>query len=290
MINQRSKDKIDELFTQYQKLARLHPQAMIEIARAEIPEMVYNSNAIENSTLTLQDTTDVLLKNMVKKDHDIREIYEAKNLAEITEYLLSHQDAKLDGQLLLSLHQMLLKGISEEWAGRYRQGKEWVRVGTHVGANPDFVPELIHDLFDQYAESQEYFLDNIAHFHAEFEIIHPFNDGNGRIGRVLINKQLADQGYPPIIIPNKSKKSDYYPAFEAYRKTNDYSDFTKQFSLLLIESLHKRIAMVSSPKIIRLIEWSRLNSIDHKVALNKAKRGTLPAFRDQGIWKIGVEK
>lgn len=290
MINQRTKDKINELFTQYKDLARLHPQAMIEIARAEIPEMVYNSNAIENSTLTLQDTTDVLLKNMVKKDHDIREIYEAKNLAEITEHLLSHQDAKLDGQLLLSLHQMLLGGISEKWAGRYRQGKEWVRVGTHVGANPDFVPGLIHDLFEQYAESQEYFLDNIAHFHAELEIIHPFNDGNGRIGRALINKQLADQGYPPIIIPNKSKKSDYYPAFETYRKTNNHTDFTKQFSLLLIESLHKRIAMVSSPKIIRLIDWSRLNKIDHKITLNKAKRGTLPAFRDQGIWKIGVEK
>ena len=292
MINQRTKDKINELFTQYKKLANTYPQAIIEITKAEIPEMVYNSNAIENSTLTLQDTTDVLLKNTIKKDHDIREIYEAKNLAEISEHLLSHKDAKLDRNLLLSLHQMLLKGINDKWAGRFRQGKEWVRIGTHVGANPDFIPGLMQNLFEQYTDtkSQEYFLSNIARFHAEFEIIHPFNDGNGRIGRVMINKQLVDLGYPPIIIPNKTKKADYYPAFETYRKTNDHSDFTKQFSLLLIESLNKRIAMISSPKIVRLIDWSKMNNVEHKTALNKAKRGTLPAFRDQGIWKIGAEK
>jgi len=83
MINQTTKDRITDLSEQYKKLIKSKPEAVREIAIAEIPEMVYNSNAIENSTLTLKDTEDILLRDSIKKDHDIREIYEAKNLAKL---------------------------------------------------------------------------------------------------------------------------------------------------------------------------------------------------------------
>lgn len=78
MINQITKDRITALSWQYKMLSKEKPEAVRLVALSEIPEMVYNSNAIENSTLTLQDTEDILLHDTIKRDHDIREIYEAK--------------------------------------------------------------------------------------------------------------------------------------------------------------------------------------------------------------------
>ncbi len=290
MINQITKSRIAALSAQYKRLAVNKSQAIREIAIAEIPEMVYNSNAIENSTLTLKDTEDILLRDTIKKDHDIREVYEAKNLANITEYLLKNTGKALSFELILLIHKMLLSGIHDDWAGRFRRGKEWVRIGVHVGANPEFVFGLMNTLLKDYDESDgRYFLERIAWFHAEFETIHPFNDGNGRIGRVIINQQLMKLKYPPIIIPNKGKHTDYYPAFDAYRTTGKYDDFTELFAGLLIESLYKRIALLSAPKIITLSAWAKENGVAGNIAANKARRGTIPAFRMREKWMITAD-
>ncbi len=290
MINQVTKDRISKLSEQYRKIASENTNAIRDIALAEVPEMVYNSNAIENSTLTLKDTEDILLRDAIRKDHTVREIYEAKNLAKITEYILDKPSRTIDIDLLLSLHKKLLLGVRDEWAGRFRSGKEWVRVGGHVGANPDFVPELMDGLLEKFKSLEsEYFLSTIAWCHAEFEIIHPFNDGNGRIGRVLINQQLMALGYPPIIIPNKGKHTDYYPAFDTYRATTKYDEFTELFAGLLTESLYKRITLLTSPKIINVSTWAKTNGIAGNTALNKANRGTIPAFRMREKWMIAAD-
>ncbi len=286
MINKITAEKIDALTRQYRQITAGQDRALFDIAVAEIPEMVYNSNAIENSTLTLQDTEDIILRDRVNKDHDIREIYEAKNLAKITSELLENPSQLLTNNLILSLHGILLSGINETYAGRYRRGKEWVRVGAHVGANPEFVSGMMNALVDNYNTNSSYFIDNIAYFHAEFETIHPFNDGNGRIGRVLVNQQLIKLGYPPIIIQHKSKNLDYYPLFDAYIKKGKHDGFVKLFALLLMESLHKRIALLTSPKVIKLSDWAKNNEIKGNIAVNKAKRQTIPAFRMNGKWMI----
>lgn len=290
MINQITKDRLASLLDEYQRLSSGNQQVVQEIAMAEIPEMVYNSNAIENSTLTLEDTEDILLRDAIKKDHDIREIYETKNLARVTEYLLQNTGQPLTIDLIFHLHKMLLTHIRDDWAGRFRMGKEWVRIGNHVGANPQFVPGLMSELVNNYAkEDDSYFIDRIAWFHAEFETIHPFPDGNGRIGRVLINQQLMALGYPPIIIPNKGKHTEYYPAFTTYRTYDKYDEFTELFASLLIESLYRRIAILSATRIIRLSSWARENNTSPHATSNKARRGTIPAFRVRGVWMIAKD-
>ena len=122
MINQITKGKIAGLAEQYQQLAMQHPRGVAEIELTELPEMVYNSNAIENSTLTLEDTEDILMRDQIRTDHEIREIYEAKNLAKVVGYLDRHPQEPFSAELILKLHGMLLHDINDRVAGRFRSG------------------------------------------------------------------------------------------------------------------------------------------------------------------------
>ena len=275
---------------EYRKLVTKHKEAIKELTISELPEMVYNSNAIENSTLTLEDTEDILIRNQIRTDHEIREIYEAKNLASAIEYLMDNPEKEISVELILKLHKTLLTNIRDEIAGRFRSGKEWVRVGTHIGANPEFVNGFMHDLVRDYnSDDGKYFLEKIAYFHAEFENIHPFGDGNGRIGRLITNEQLDMLGLPPIIIPNKSKFDEYYPALDEYTKTNKIDKLAELFAKLLIEALYRRNTKLTAKKIISVADWAKVNNINQQTATNKAIRGTIPAFRIRGRWMIDSE-
>ena len=290
MINQATKDRIEALRLQYMGLIKGNEALLKEIALAEIPEMVYNSNAIENSTLSLEDTEIILSGGVLGRNVHVREVYEAKNLALLTETVVEKSRASLDLKLILGWHKTLLSYIDDKIAGRFRTGKEWVRVGNHLGANPAFVGTLMQELVDRYKQDKNsYFLDAIADFHAEFETIHPFVDGNGRMGRVLINLQLVKAGFPPIIIPNKSKHTEYYPLFARFQSTMKADGFTKLFALLLLETLHKRITILTAKKIIPLSIWASQNAVKLNVAANKAKRQTIPAFRLREKWMIAEE-
>ena len=290
MINQVTKDRINSLAEEYRKLAAQQKEAIRELALSELPEMVYNSNAIENSTLTLEDTEDILIRNQIRTDHEIREIYEAKNLASAIEYLMDNPEKEISVELILNLHKTLLTNIRDDIAGRFRSGREWVRVGTNIGANPEFVNGLMYELVENYnSDDGGYFLDKIAYFHAEFENIHPFGDGNGRIGRLLTNEQLDMLGLPPIIIPNKSKFDEYYPALDEYTKTGKVDKLTELFASLLIETLYRRITKLTARRIISVADWAKNNDINLQSATNKAIRGTIPAFRVRGHWMIDQE-
>lgn len=288
MINKTTINKIEKYQSFYEKISIGKKEVLAKIADMEIPEIVYNSNAIENSTLTLEDTERILSNDDIKKQLNMREVFEAKNLGKINNLILKNQNEPLSIKMILNYHKILLDNINEDWAGRFRAGREWVRVGNNLGANPDFVPSLISDLVKNYNSNTKelYFLDNIAHFHAEFETIHPFCDGNGRIGRVLINQQLLNLGLPPIIIPNKNKNSDYYSLFVKYSTTMKFDGFTKLLVLLLLESFHKRISYLTVKRIIPLSVWAKQNSVKANTAANKAKRQTIPAFRLRKKWMI----
>ena len=287
MINQKKQERLELLADEYRSLAKKSPSAVKEIALAEVPEMVFHSNAIENSTLTLEDTTDILVRGQIRKDVSIREVYEAKNLGKVTELLIESPGEKLTPTLILALHKMLLADINDDWAGHFRSGDQWVRVGTHIGANPEFVSKLVHELVNDYNRPDERgVLEKIAHFHAEFETIHPFCDGNGRIGRVLINQQLMANDLPPIIVRSKNKYTDYYPCFDAYRQTGEAEAFEELFTTLLLEALHKRIAILSGERVMALAEWAKRNGAGLSAANNKARRQTIPAFRVEDKWVV----
>ena len=290
MISNSLRQKLDFLIERYRDLLPNYASGIRELSLVELPEMVYNSNAIENSTLTLEDTEDILIRHQIRTDHQIREIFEATNLAKAMELLLDNPETEISVPLVLKLHRILMQNIRDDAAGRFRTNKEWVRVGNHIGANPQFVHGFMSELVEKYnASDDQYFLDKIVYFHAEFENIHPFIDGNGRIGRLLINEQLDLLNLPPILIPNKSKNEEYYPALEEYSKLNKLDQLSEFFAKLLIEALYRRITRLTAPKIISVSNWAKQNQMSVQSATNKAIRGTIPAFRLRGHWMIDAD-
>ena len=290
MISNSLRQKLDFLIERYRDLVPNYASGIRELSLVELPEMVYNSNAIENSTLTLEDTEDILIRHQIRTDHQIREIFEATNLAKAMELLLDNPETEISVSLILQLYRILMQNIRDDAAGRFRTNKEWVRVGNHIGTNPQFVHGFMSDLVEKYNTSDDqYFLDKIVYFHAEFENIHPFIDGNGRIGRLLINEQLDLLDLPPILIPNKSKNEEYYPSLEEYSNFNKLDRLSDFFARLLIEALYRRITRLTAPKIISVSDWAKQNQMSVQSATNKAIRGTIPAFRLRGHWMIDAD-
>jgi Fic family protein len=283
------KDRIKKLKEEYDRL-RIGKDSLLKIIdEVEIAESVYNSNAIENSTLTLKETEKILLEMEVSRDISLREVFEAKNLARVIEYMRKKsQEEDLSKEMILLLHKMLIENINEGISGRFRKEHEYVRIGTHIATSPEHIERMIEEALIQYSSDHEtYFADKIANFHLYFETIHPFNDGNGRIGRVIINYQLYRLGFPGIIIRDKEKKL-YYEGFEEYLDSRITKKSEKIITLALAESLNKRIAYLKGDKIVDLAEYAQKLGKPTSAILNAAKRQTIPAFREKGVWKIGV--
>lgn len=281
------KDRIKALKSEFDTLRQGKESLLSMIDEAEIPENVYNSNAIENSTLTLKETEKILLEMEVSRNVSLREVYEAKNLARVIGYIRGKgEKTEINKELILLLHQMLIGGINDQIAGRFRRTGEYVRVRTHIAPAPERVEEMIKSILIEYSgDLSAYFLDKIAKFHLDFETIHPFCDGNGRIGRVLICFQLQCLGLPMIIVRDKEKK-DYYQSFNDYRQNKNTKTMEKIISLALIESLHKRIAYLKSEKIITLAEYIKKRKKSAPAMTNAARRQNIAAFREKGVWKI----
>lgn len=289
-ISRENREKIDKLKKQYDFLKKGKESLLDIIFEAELPESVYNSNAIESSTLSISETEKILLDMEVSRNVSVREVFEAKNLARVFEYIRNKISLKyVDKDLILLLHQMLISNIDEDIAGQFRKKGQYVRVGAHIAPAPEHIERMIESSLLEYSGNQkDNFLEKIAKFHLEFENIHPFCDGNGRIGRVLINYQLMQLGFPPVIIRDKEKEV-YYKSFGEYRndgvkKTETMNNILR---LALLESFHKRIAYLEGKKIIRLSKYAEEIGEKKSILLNKAKRQTVPAFREKGVWKIG---
>ena len=284
------KNKIRTLKEEYDRLKRGKESLLKLLYESELSESVYNSNAIENFTLTLPETEKILLEMKVSKKLSLREVFEAKNLAGVMEYVSSKSiTEELSKEMILLLHKMLLGNINDSVSGRFRIGNEYVRIGSYIASSPEHIGKRLEKILLEYNSNQDiYFLERISRFHLEFETIHPLVDGNGRIGRVIINYQLIRQGFPEIIIRNKEKK-EYYSAFTRYQNNKNVREMEKQLSLSLIESFHKRIAYLKGQMIITAIEYAKQVHKPVPVVLNAAKRQAIPAFREKGKWKVGID-
>lgn len=289
MFTKKQEKKILELQKTFVKLKKGKDSLLKILNEVEIPESVYNSNAIENSTLTISETEDILLNMEISRTISLREIFEARNLAKVSEYIFKNsKKIKLNNENILLLHKMLISNIDDKIAGRFRDEREFVRVGRHVAPSPKDILKLIKILIENFQEEKLNIISKTAKFHLGFEKIHPFVDGNGRVGRLLINLLFLKNNFPPIIIRDNEKKK-YYQFFKMYDKDSKtlkekaVKDFSIFLFLQMSESFNKRIAYLKNLEIIKLTDYAVKNNFKKNTILNKAKRQTIPAFREKGI-------
>lgn len=282
--------KISALRGRYYKASTGKDALIRLISEAEVAEQVYNSNAIENSTLTLEETEKILLQIDLDRYISEREIFEAKNLARVVSYIDKRaKEQELTLEVMLSLHKMLIANIRDDIAGRFRRGDEYVRVGSHIAPAPKEILERLGKMLVEYnASSHISIIIRIAKLHLAFEYTHPFIDGNGRIGRVLNNYVLIREGFVPINIKFIDREK-YYEAFREFDEKGRTGIMEEIVAKALTNSYHKRLAYLEGKTIVTLSEYGKRNKLSHSNLINKATRQTIEAFLEKGVWKIGVE-
>lgn len=176
----------------------------------------YESNAIEGSSLTLKDVSIVLFEKRSIEGKDLREIYEAKNSRKVMDYLLQRK-FRMREEDIIKIHAMIMKDIDTRTG--YKTIPNYI-LGSNVKLTPpEKVEEEMKKLMDWYHQSIEtnHPLKISALFHGRFERIHPFEDGNGRVGRILSNLILIQNRYPPIII-RKTQRDSYIKSLEDFHR------------------------------------------------------------------------
>ncbi len=188
-----------------------------------ILSLTYNTNSIEGSTLTENDTAAILFQNITLKNKKLVEHLEAKNHQSALEYLFGEikPDYKITENFILKLHQILMNSIRPD-AGIYRNHGVRI-VGANVPtANYMKVPALMEDIVIEVNKKPKDIITHVSVIHSKFEQIHPFSDGNGRIGRLIMNAMLLKKNLPPAII-EQAQKRYYYKYLQKAQQKEDYN-------------------------------------------------------------------
>ncbi|VVB98684.1 Fic/DOC family protein [uncultured archaeon] len=205
----------------------------------------YNTNAIEGSELNQKEVKEILGKDKWPQDKSKEDISEAYGVKEAIQFIRETKE-HVSVELIKKIHETVFKN-SKPYAGQIRaKGIEVViRDGigniVHEGAPSEKVPELLKELVTWYSKHQKKYppLLLAVVVHNQFENIHPFQDGNGRVGRILMNNILIKHGLPPVNI-ELGKRKDYYKSLQEYEKNHDIRP-TIEFLLEEYKKLKKQL-------------------------------------------------
>lgn len=197
-----------------------------------LTEYTYNSNAIEGNTLTLRET-DMVLRGLTIDKKSLKEHLEVIGHKEAFDYVkqLVSENAEISEKLIKDIHYLVLADKKDD-RGVYRRIPVRIMGAAHEPVQPYLIIPKMEELLEEYKNSKEDIVTKLARFHIEFEDIHPFIDGNGRTGRLLINLELMKAGYPPIDI-KFSDRLKYYEAFDEYHMKHNISAMADMFARYL---------------------------------------------------------
>ena len=242
---------------------------------------IHSSLAIEGNTLSLDEVTDVIQGNLVAGRQE--EIKEVKNAYEAYDKAMAFDPYSVAD--FLKAHKLMTQGLLEE-SGKFRSGDVGVFDGdkaVHIGARPQFVPQLTEELFAWARESELHPVLKSAVMHYEIETIHPFVDGNGRMGRLWQTLLLAKWNGLFAWLPMESvlhqNRSQYYAAIEAARKANDSGVFI-EFTL---SALYETIAEQVGRQVEHQVEHQVGHQVKHQVELSKLQFAILEILRNGSL-------
>ena len=209
-----------------------------------IVEYTYNSNAIEGNTLTLRET-DMVLRGLTVDQKPLKDHLEAVGHKEAFDYVreLVRDRVPMSENVIKQIHYLVLLDKRED-RGVYRRVPVRIMGAQHEPVQPYLIQPKMEQLMLNYSESTEHIIPKLARFHIEFEGIHPFIDGNGRTGRLLVNLELMKAGFPPIDIKFTDRMA-YYNAFDEYYVKHNVSAMEKLFAGYVNERLDFYLRMLA---------------------------------------------
>ncbi|MCP4131281.1 MAG: Fic family protein [bacterium] len=249
-------EKIDSLKTELDKLRPLTSAQVKNLKKLFDIDLTYNSNAIEGSTLSYNETKIILEDGITIGGKSVKEHLEAINHKEAIDYietLAIKKTEELTQYEVLSIHNIILRSIDTDNAGKYRNVPVFIRQKDkiHRFAEPFIVPKLMEDFFSWLkTPTQDHPVIFASDAHYKLVSIHPFIDGNGRTSRLLMNLILIQNGYPPAVIKMK-ERARYINAIEKAQTREDLSDFYAVVAGSVKESLELYLEILNSGAIIK---------------------------------------
>ena len=238
-------DEVDNLKKELDSKRPIPKETLKSLKESINLEWTYNSNGIEGNTLNLRETQ-VVLEGITVGGKSIKEHLEAINHEQAILFLdeLVKDNEPITEWNIKNIHGLILKEIDNENAGKYRGENVTIKGATHIPPDYIKVPELMEKLILNYETWNNYHpIIRAALLHGELVKIHPFVDGNGRTSRLLMNLDLMNSGYNPVII-KKEDRLKYYEALDKAHTTGNYTDFVKLVTKLEIEILKKYLELL----------------------------------------------
>lgn len=241
-----SESILDRIDKKKAELDTRRPLTAGEAARLNeefVVEYTYNSNAIEGNTLTLRET-DMVLRGLTIDKKPLKDHMEAVGHKEAFGFVsdLVKENQLLSESVIKQIHYLVLADKKDD-RGVYRRVPVRIMGAKHEPVQPYMIMPSMEQLLERYARSEEHIIPKLARFHIEFEGIHPFIDGNGRTGRLLVNLELMKAGYPPIDIKFTDRVA-YYNAFDEYHTKNNLAPMTNLFARYVDERLESYLKIL----------------------------------------------
>ena len=231
-------EQVDNLRQQLTSLRPLTPAEADALRDVFLVEHTYHSNAIEGNTLTLQETS-LVLQGITIDQKPLKDHLEVVGYKEAFEYMeeLAKTNKPLTEYEIRSIHSLVLAHRKED-SGQYRRVPVRIAGAITEPAQPYMIEPMLHELLADMQEkySRLHIVEQTALFHLRFESIHPFIDGNGRTGRLIMNLQLIRAGLPPVNIKFADRRR-YYEAFDSYAHTGSADAMTMLIGEYLTERM-----------------------------------------------------